>query len=304
MLLHSSEFMQAHAGTSSSGSSTQEESLQQHQQIAVLNKRIATLDRENQHLQAEVSRLAAFTTALQASSAGAQNAPAAPTKPHAPAETSAEAEQQKQQGAESGSSGSRAGLALLKPGPHRLAGTLKSVGSVGMPETPTDAASTGGGGGRLGGRRGRGAAAGRGFSSDGGGSVAGSSTLAGAHDPAGQAGREDMQASQSQAAAAASAAGGVTYATQHWEETKQLQGKVDALRWEHTAGLVPRAAAAVTHLDVNRLCCWLCRCQQPYGLNLSAAWCLCCVPAQLPVLCSNETLTRPAHPQEEARQEE
>jgi hypothetical protein len=106
------------------------------------------------------------------------------------------------------------------------------MNSIGMPGTPTDLS------GAVpdfeSGRQGRRQAA---FSSDDGGSMAGGTNMqsqsggdstAGA---AGQSGAGEGSGEQDGGEAAAGTAGaGVTYASQHWEEVKNLQSKVDALR--------------------------------------------------------------------------
>lgn len=233
-------FMQAATG-STSGSAQQEEV----QHVAVLNKRISALEREKQHLQSEVSRLTAFTAALQSSTVSATAAAVVANPEVAVAQKGQPADKPGPQ--EQTQSGRRPGLTPLKSGGHRLAGTLKSMASVGMPDTPTDAA--GGAAGRGGGPS-RGPAR-RGFSSDGGGSVVSTpgATLTGGSRLA-QPGRlsearsssrggQQLESGQAESGAEAlgqesdgvSAPGGVSYAPQHWEEVKRLQGKIDALRW-------------------------------------------------------------------------
>lgn len=213
--------LQAVAGSSSSGA--QQEQLQQ--QVTGLNKRITALQHENEHLQSEVSRLEAFSAALQASAAdavvAAKQGAAAAAKGHL-------ADPHSGSGA---AAARRSGLTPLKPAGSRLANTLKSTGSVGMPDTPTDtAAPPGPGSSRQ--VRGR---AGRGFSRDGGGSMAGTP----GDTKSGPAGRLPADAAadggsgsarQSDDGEVAEATGGVSYAPQHWEEVKLLQGRVDALR--------------------------------------------------------------------------
>jgi hypothetical protein len=222
-----------------------EEQLQLQQQVSSLSKRIATLETENQHLQAEVSRLTAFSTALQTSAAAAAAAQQAAGK--------ADPQHTSQTGA---AAARRAGVPLAVK-PHRLASTLKTAESVGMPGTPTDAAAGPGGAATGGsGRQGRGAAAGRGFSSDGGGSVMGTGTPGGtltggspnrfaqAASSSGGGARESDggQGTGDGAGQQAGAAGGVTYAPQQWEEVKTLQGKVDALRCEQAFSDACKAA--------------------------------------------------------------
>lgn len=211
--------LQAAAGSSISGA--------QQEQVTALNKRITAFKHENEHLQSEVSRLEAFSAALQASAAdavvAAKQAAAAAAKGHL-----ADPQSGSQPGA---AAGRRSGLTPLKPAGSRLANTLKSIGSVGMPDTPTDAAAPAGSGSS---RQDRGRA-GRGFSSDGGGSMAGTpgGTQSGAASrlSAGAAAEGGGgNARQSDDGEAAAATGGVSYAPQHWEEVKLLQGRVDALR--------------------------------------------------------------------------
>lgn len=235
--------MQAAAGTSSGGA--QQEQLEQ--QVSSLNKRITTLKHENQQLQSEVSRLTAFSAALQASAAEATAAAKHAASEAAAKGQSADKPADRQHASQSGGGARRAGLTPLKPAGSRLAGTLKSAESVGMPGTPTDAPAGAGG---SSGRQGRGAA-GRGFSSDGGGSMVGTphatqsggpTRLAQSSRFSGGGGNNSGGARQSDEAEAAgddagqqgsrqaAGAAGVSYAPQHWEEVKLLQGKVEALR--------------------------------------------------------------------------
>lgn len=222
---------QAAAGTSSNGA--QQEQLQQ--QVATLNKRITALKHENEHLQSEVSRLTAFTAALQASAAEA----AAAAK-HEAATAHAAGKPGHQGTSQSGAAARRAGLTPLKPGASRLASTAKRTESIGMPGTPTDAP---GGAGSGSNRAGRGPAA-RGFSSDGGASLISTptGTLSGEAPRHAQSSRFSAAGGGSSAGARQSDGGegagedaaqqgvGVSYASQHWEEVKLLQGKLDAIR--------------------------------------------------------------------------
>lgn len=206
---------QVAASSSNGGGSSAAQQEQLQQQVASLNKRIASLQHDNQHLQSEVSRLTAFTAAMQSSAAAAATSA---DKPVAHTGGSSSGGATLAGAASTSASHGPTGLTPIRP--HRLAGsTLKSGGgSVGMPGTPTDHTTTqapqgtevgcgGVGGSSSTDRRGLRAGGRRGFSSDDGGQGVGVS----AGDKAGQAG------------------GGVTYASQQWEEVKTLQGKVDAL---------------------------------------------------------------------------
>jgi hypothetical protein len=218
------------AGTSSSGA--QQDQLQQ--QVATLNKRITALRHDNEQLQSEVARLTAFSAELQASAA--ETAAAAE---HAAANVHATGKPCHQSTSHSGAAAYRAGLTPLKPGASRLAGTAKLAESIGMPGTPTDPPGAAGNSSN----RARRGPAGHGFSSDGGASFvstpagtlsgaaprpassrlsgAGGSSSAGVRRSDGGDGAEEDAAQQG---------GGVSYAPQHWEEVKLLQGKLDAIR--------------------------------------------------------------------------
>jgi hypothetical protein len=237
--------MQAAAGTSSSGGAQQE---QLQQQVASLNKRIATLDHENQRLQSDVSRVTAFTAALQASAATA----AAAVKAEAAGAPSQQQQSSKpdRHTSQSGAAAAArrtAGLTPVKP--HRLSSSIKPMNSIGMPGTPTDPARAMAD--NEGGRQGRRQAA---FSSDDGGSMAsgsnmqsqagGDSFAGGAADSAAGEGSGEQEGGE---VAAGTAGAGVTYASQHWEEVKNLQSKVDALRCDNQGRFLQQVQAYLFH---------------------------------------------------------